>query len=424
MSEPTKQPNKFTPPTIPPSPSFTPLPSSAFTTPSKFNTKSAQIVNSKTMSELKDNLLSTVDEAPAEIEHEDVDEQNIVKQDPIPHVNIDIESTHKEEINKMKQEFDLAMLQLQNELHYTRQYLQDTESQRAYLEYQARSQYQFPSENPNTITQRSFISTIGKPDKFNGDYKMNPATWIDTIREYAHLTGMPPDTHTRFAISYLNGSAREWITSWSQEEKIASSNFEVFAQMVLKRYRPVDAARTARNKLVTLRQTGSVDVYNTLFIQNVQVINDMSMADQIHHYKQGLKQPVYEKLMFEEFSTLNDMMNAATKVDHILYTTVKRTSNYVGNGNHYNIRSHVSNVPTEVNNVNANVDIVDGDGSVSVNAVRFQKLTPVERTQMMKEGRCFKCRERGHMANSCPTKNNAAGFGMKPSGAISNTKKW
>ena len=32
----------------------------------------------------------------------------------------------------------------------------------------------------------------------------------------------------------------------------------------------------------------------------------------------------------------------------------------------------------------------------------FKKLTPEERAQLTKEGRCFRCRLQGHMARDCP----------------------
>ena len=36
----------------------------------------------------------------------------------------------------------------------------------------------------------------------------------------------------------------------------------------------------------------------------------------------------------------------------------------------------------------------------------FKKLTPEERTQLAKEGRCFRCRLQGHMARDCPKNTN------------------
>ena len=34
--------------------------------------------------------------------------------------------------------------------------------------------------------------------------------------------------------------------------------------------------------------------------------------------------------------------------------------------------------------------------------IPFQKLTDEERIQYRKEGRCFRCRQQGHMASHCP----------------------
>ena len=36
----------------------------------------------------------------------------------------------------------------------------------------------------------------------------------------------------------------------------------------------------------------------------------------------------------------------------------------------------------------------------------FKKLTPEERAQLTKEGRCFRCRLQGHMARDCPKNSN------------------
>jgi hypothetical protein len=417
MTEPSKQQNKFTPPINSPTTASAPLPSSTFTTPAKYKAKSEQ--HTKALTDLKDTepSLSTVPETETEYEP-DSQVEHTSRTDP-----------HIDE-QEMKREFDLAMLQMQNELQLAQQQLYDTQQQNAYLEYQARSRYQNPPDAPSSMTATAFINAVGKPDKFTGDFKSNPATWIDTMRDYMHLTGMAVHLHSAFAVSYLSGPAREWYSSFSQENRIKASNFETLAEMILARYRPVDAARTARIKLTSLRQTTSVDAYNTLFIQTIQLITNMSFDDQLHHYRNGLKPQILEKVILMEFSSLNEVMNAAARLDHLMYA-MKRTSNDYSNANRYGIGMYGNgnrngtnaSTPMEVNNVNAGMftdSQMEHDGDISVNAVRFQKLTPAERQQLMKEGRCFRCRERGHMSNACP-KNN--GSGMKPSAPISNSKK-
>ena len=39
---------------------------------------------------------------------------------------------------------------------------------------------------------------------------------------------------------------------------------------------------------------------------------------------------------------------------------------------------------------------------VDAATIPFQKLTDAERENFRKEGRCFRCREKGHMAKNCP----------------------
>jgi Zinc knuckle len=40
------------------------------------------------------------------------------------------------------------------------------------------------------------------------------------------------------------------------------------------------------------------------------------------------------------------------------------------------------------------------------NAMDVDRLTVEERNKLMKEGRCFKCRNTGHQANKCPEDDN------------------
>ena len=42
------------------------------------------------------------------------------------------------------------------------------------------------------------------------------------------------------------------------------------------------------------------------------------------------------------------------------------------------------------------------DVDTTTTTTKFTKLTPEERTQLAKEGRCFRCRLLGHLARNCP----------------------
>ena len=53
---------------------------------------------------------------------------------------------------------------------------------------------------------------------------------------------------------------------------------------------------------------------------------------------------------------------------------------------------------TTRSNSNSGIVPMEVDGTT----IPFQKLTDEERIQFRKEGRCFRCRQQGHMASRCP----------------------
>ena len=69
---------------------------------------------------------------------------------------------------------------------------------------------------------------------------------------------------------------------------------------------------------------------------------------------------------------------------------------------HYNTTQSQHRAPTQ-NNPNPNIVPMDVDATTTTN---FKKLTPEERTQLAKEGRCFRCRLQGHVARNCPKNTN------------------
>ena len=65
---------------------------------------------------------------------------------------------------------------------------------------------------------------------------------------------------------------------------------------------------------------------------------------------------------------------------------------------HYNTTQNQPCAPAQSNS-NPNIVPMDIDATTPSN---FKKLTPEERAQLAREGRCFRCRLQGHMARSCP----------------------
>jgi Retrotransposon gag protein len=419
------------PSSVPPTPS-TPLPSSAFVTPDKF--KSIAQRQKQRVQELNIGL-NTV----PEMQNETNDEQSNQNQNEseTEHSNVDDSSNQVNELD-MKQQFDLYILQVQQENEQLKYSLSQTQKENAYLQYQQRIQYQQPVvQQMNLPVPINYSNIAGKPEYFNGDYKSNPETWLDQVYEYMLLANVPPQLYVTFAATYFRDQARIWWSSMSKEDRIQNQDFYIFKQTLLAKYRPVNQQRTARIQLKTLKQINSVSSYNNAFSNVIQLINDMSTADKIDNYMNGLKANIQEKLITEEFTSLSDAMNAAAKIDTLLYN--RRTGSQ-NNYNNYGKPKYNNAQAAEVNNVqmwsmepSQQNDYQESappmnETNASVSAVRLTKLTQEQREQYKKEGRCFKCRKIGHMFFNCPTNSNQASTGsshpMKPSAPISNTKKY
>ena len=252
MSDPSnsKELPKLTPST--PRTPHTPLPSSAFTTPAKFKDTLDRMTQ-----QAQTNTLNTIEESEINPEHKDnpIDE----------HTNVP-EHAAVTDAETLKQQFDVHVLRMQTQMQYLQQQLQQAQSANAYLQYQQQKQYQYPPGQA-TASPSSYIGSIGKPEYFTGDYKSNPAAWLEQVEDYMGMIGTPSNQYSQFAISYLREQARVWYSSWSAEEKVRNSDWYQFKETLLMRFRPVDAARTARIQLTTLKQTNSVASYNTAFTQ-------------------------------------------------------------------------------------------------------------------------------------------------------------
>ena len=418
---------------VPPTPS-TPLPSSAFVTPDKFkNIAQRQIQRAQEL-----NIgLNTVPEIPNETS-DDLSNQHQNESETKDSIVDDTPNQIDE--YEIKQQFDLHVLQMQQENEQLKYALNQTQKENAYYQYQQRIQYQQPvGQQMNPPVQFNYSKIAGKPEFFTGEFKSNPETWLDQIYDFMMLTNVPPQLYVMCAITYLREQAKSWWYSMSREEKLRNQDFYIFKQTLLAKYRPVNQQRTARIQLKTLKQINSVSSYNNAFSNVIQLINDMSTADKIDNYMNGLKTNIQEKLITEEFNSLNDAMNAAAKIDTVLYN--RRNGNQ-NNNNSYGKPKYNNNQAAEINNVQvwsmeqsqrhdyAESTPPANETSVTVNAVKLTKLTPEQRVQYMKEGRCFKCRVVGHMVYNCPTNPNAnqpstsSSHSMKPSAPISNTKKY
>lgn len=185
------------------------------------------------------------------------------------------------------------------------------------------------------------------------------------------------------AISYLHGSAHEWWIVYKEtEEGRIIGTWPSLKDALISRFETLNKEKVARDKLAKWKQLKDVVSFNDDFQRIILDIPHISVEEQIDRYTRGLKSYIWKELCTNEYDKLADAMRDAERVE----AAHKRAGPPRGPG-----KGGASQPPVPM-------DI----GNVQVGVTTIKKLTPAEREKCMKEGRCLRCREKGHMAKNCP----------------------
>ena len=277
------------------------------------------------------------------------------------------------------------------------------------------------------------------PPEFNGtkvgNYEID--TFIREMKMQFDFYGasvFPDDAaRVRHAAFYLKGRAGEW---WEAEDKTTGilDSWDMFVERLHERYRPMHAPLVARQRLDRLKQTGSVSAYADLFQRELTPIKDMSVSDQIFRFVQGLSSAFVASKVTEQMpKTLHEAFNIAIRAEaygagrksHSAYSSRSHQSDAMDLSALAAIEETEEAGPAPRAGVSAsNSNLVDAlaarlgevmqhrlaalqsssSSAEQLNAMnaRVPGLKYQDMERLMKEGRCFYCREQGHMKQACP----------------------
>lgn len=176
--------------------------------------------------------------------------------------------------------------------------------------------------NPDGSVSLAPISArikISPPSIFNGSRSVNVDNWLNEMKQYLLLGGVNDEpTQVLIAASYLKEVASQW---WQGRKQLPNppTNWFNFSAALKERFQPLAASRTARSQLRNLRQSNmSVSEYSSKFSSLVQLISDMSQADQVELFIYGLRSAISREVDLREPKTLYEAMTAAQKVESLL----------------------------------------------------------------------------------------------------------
>jgi len=246
----------------------------------------------------------------------------------------------------------------------------------------------------------------------------------------------------KYGIAFLAGPALHWWNNVPAHDHPQS--WHGFKELLRERYRPVQAAMLARQRLGKLRQQPqhSVNQFTSAFQTTLTPIPDMSDADQVHLYMQGLRPELAAKVWVHMPTNLRDAINHAVSAEAMANfgrAALPHGNKFGNHGRHHGGyspgASSSTSAPMDINAVESfpvepddQPPVPDAMGALlarigemqqSINALQHSSksskqhrgaelvsgLKPGEIAELMAAGKCFRCKQKGHMKNECPLKN-------------------
>ncbi len=299
------------------------------------------------------------------------------------------------------------------------------------------------------------LPKIRQPETFQGATNAAADIWLSEMQQQFRYYGAKqfPDEAAciKYAVGYFAGIALAWWTSIPAAQ--TPSTWDEFVTLFRSRFRPVHAAMLARQRIGKLKmgQHHTVNAYTNVFQTMLTPIVDMSDADQVHHYIEGLTDHLRGKVWERHPKTLMEAIDFAVSTEAIgNFGRAAMPSRSYGNHGYgrqhggsssSSSSAHSSHVPMDINAVESflieeheqSPSAVDSLSAMlakmeamqqTINSLQQLKgsssrrdgdrvpgLKAADIEALRKAGKCFRCKQVGHMKNECPQRSS----GSKPS---------
>ena len=294
------------------------------------------------------------------------------------------------------------------------------------------------------------LPKIKSPSTFSGTMGFTVDDWLREQKQQFSYYGpakFPDDaSKIRFAVAHFAGAATMW---W--EHQPACVSWAEFEQRLHDRFRPVHSAMLARQRLGRLRQRAgqSVNQYVGAFQNTLTPITDMGHTDQVHHFTNGLLPAIAAKVWEKHPTTLVEAIDAAVSIEAM--HNFGRSAAPQGSRPYYGssasapttdamdlsmlelfghggspeeelaaaadaaaavaptpaILAMLEKMDARLNALAARQSKPFGgtrNGSQTGNTAKVAGLDAADIKKLMAEGKCFRCKQTGHMKNdlTCP----------------------
>lgn len=324
---------------------------------------------------------------------------------------------------------------------------------------QHQQQQQLAQQQPSAV-HTEHLPKIRQPPLYSGAGGFAVDEWLGELRQqFAYYSDKFRDDASRvkYAVAHLAGPALRWWDHASASAAQAPSTWDAFVALLRERFRPLQAADYARQRLDKLRMgpQHSVSQYTNAFQVTLTPIDDMGQADQVHNYLKGLQPHLLAKVWEHRPKTLKDAIDLAVSAEATGNFSRAAAAAQRSSGGAFGRQfvpgaasssSYSASVPMDLNAVESFLPPLEeaemmpsspaplppSSGAAdpvsamlakmdamqqTINALQQQQgggggfrrssdlvagLKPGEIATLMAEGRCFRCKQKGHMKSQCP----------------------
>ena len=180
-------------------------------------------------------------------------------------------------------------------------------------------------------------------------------------------------------------NAGVWAAEYLIEQDTAAQkdSYQEFLAKFKKEFSDCDPVQTALNMMGNLRQTGTAKEYIMAFRTIASRSGITTLAVTRNLFMKGLNPGLLKSMTQADtrgYKTMQEWYDLADALDE-QFQELRRLRN--------------EDKPKNTSSQGK------GGSPQSKGDIKLNKLTPEERTRLLKEGRCFRCREKGHNAVNC-----------------------
>lgn len=231
-----------------------------------------------------------------------------------------------------------------------------------------------------------------KPSKYDG---RKPADqWVFEVEQYFNAVRIEGRDRVNWATAMLTDSAALWWRYTSADAQPIET-WEEFKADLIHNFKHLDTLKAARKRLRYLRQRTSVAAFYAEFMRLVLQIPGITEDEKMDRFLSGLKPNLQREVTIRNPDTFKEMVKLAHTLDPLFFNPNRPSSGTLFG--RLTAAGPGGAEPMELGSI-------DSQPGPSRPFGQRPRLTEADKERFRQEGRCFYCKELGHIALRCPNK--------------------